>query len=460
MLRPEDLVSLAFRPIPLALASMLTAISCGGDICDAGDLASALIASQSGDTVAIGNCIVTGNFVVPPGVTVTGLGKTKSRLVSEIESDPLLLLETGTGDPTHIQELGLESLGRAAILTRGDGAIALEYLGITVSRGLGIGSGGTSSVQISGVTLLGPVTRASAGNLSPTTTATETATFGIAFANTDVELTGVDIQGFGFAGAAFIDTDVDWRDGIVTENHPIGIYASGAQLSLAEIEVSSTFQGTRPAAFGGFFDGSEVETTDVSLIDGEGYGLFHLGGTASHLAFSASGNNHAAIWGQSMSSLSVEGTINDNAFAGIVAASVDQLTLSNVTVSNTNTVRKLFDTYGAREIGDGIQLVYPIMSATVENVTLENNGRIGMLLELAGQTLGGITFTNVSATVTSTVQGGVVAQNGTAPGGWDSGVTRNGTTDAADRSFGTVPSVGVVGPCDYPRAFDGSLVTP
>jgi hypothetical protein len=82
------------------------------------------------------------------------------------------------------------------------------------------------------------------------------------------------------------------------------------------------------------------------------------------------------------------------------------------------------------------------------------------LIELGGATLGGITFTGVSAIVTSTVQGGVVAQNGTALGGWDTGVTRNGTTDAADRAFGAVPAVGVVGPCDYPRAIDGSLVSP
>jgi hypothetical protein len=453
----EDLVN---RPATLFSITCSVAASCGGDLCDAVELSDTLASSSPGDTVTVGNCIVSGNFVVPKGVTLTGLGSSKSRLKSTSGSDPLLLLETAANETTRVQDLSLESLGRAGVLARGDGAIELSSLALTVARGIGIGAGAIASARLTGVSLLGPVTQQNASFLPEVVTATDSATFGVAFAETEVELTGVDVRGFGSAGAAFIAADASWQDGTLEDNFPIGIYASEGALALDGLEVCRTIQGARPSAFGGFFSQADVATSGMTVCENEGYGLFHLGRAASHLALDAGGNNHAAVWGQSMSSLSVEGTITDNSFAGIVAASVMRVEVRNTTVSSTRIIRKIFDTYGARFVGDGIQLVYPIADATLEDVTLAGNQRVGLLIDLGGGSLANLAFDGVSATVTSTVQGGVVLQNGAAPATWDSGVTRNGTTDAADRAFQRQETVGVVGPCDYPRALDASLVSP
>jgi hypothetical protein len=82
-------------------------------------------------------------------------------------------------------------------------------------------------------------------------------------------------------------------------------------------------------------------------------------------------------------------------------------------------------------------------------VTLTNNGRVGLLVDLGGTG----TVLDVGAVVVDAPGAayGAIAQNGTVPAGWDAMVDRRGATLANDATFtGALDVAGAVGPSCLP----------
>jgi hypothetical protein len=92
-----------------------------------------------------------------------------------------------------------------------------------------------------------------------------------------------------------------------------------------------------------------------------------------------------------------------------------------------------------------------VAGLSLASLSLTENERIGVLLELGGAMLDPGVMAGVSITATSSSALGVVAQGGAATAGWDDDVTRGGTTSANDAAHtGDLSTVGIVGPCFMP----------
>jgi hypothetical protein len=88
---------------------------------------------------------------------------------------------------------------------------------------------------------------------------------------------------------------------------------------------------------------------------------------------------------------------------------------------------------GRIDVGDGIQTIGDASMIRLAQLRLEGNERVGVLFELSGGALEGeITGVMVDGTGDAL---GAIAQNGTIPEGWDSGITRSGAVLANDAAW-------------------------
>src|SRR5687767_8145336 len=115
-LRAVHLRSLGSKEIEMNIRSsviaatfaLLASAACGTEeLCDAGDLAAALAAAGSGDTVSIGACAIEGTFTVPAGVTLEGRGAAFSALSFSDPQGAVLVVYGGAN--THVRALRVET---------------------------------------------------------------------------------------------------------------------------------------------------------------------------------------------------------------------------------------------------------------------------------------------------------------------------------------------------------------
>jgi len=447
--RAISLISLVFSAVP----------GCGGDdlaACD--DLASALAGASTGDTVRLGACEVTGEFAVPPGVTLRGAGPASS-IVRGSPDGVALTLSAGS----RLSALAVVAEGAGAI-DAPEGGIALEDLRVTVTRGYGIRitDGGAA---LSRVFIEGPVTADNAGSIAPNPEPAGTATHGLYLSRVGTEsepavLTEVSVRGFARFGVLMRDSFVEWTGGGADGNLTTGLMMAGGVLTLEDVSLCGTLQGIQPLpAYAGVFTaGARVSTAGVMVCDGDGYGLLHDGVEASHADLVGMGNGDAALWVQRGGAFELGGSatvLSGNRVAGIVLVETPVVTISDARIDGSILGTRVEGEVGAIRVGDGIQaVVASTASIQIRDVQLAGNERVGILLDVGDAMVADTALAGVTVDGSGT-ELGVVAQSPAGligPGAWSSGVMRLGATVDNDLAVGApLDIVGIVGPMFLPR---------
>lgn len=426
------------------LAVSAGAVGCS-DPCDTDAISEELGAATGAGTVTLPECTLLGTVTVPPGVTLVGAGD-----ASRIElgaSDGPVILQSG-GAPAKLANLAVSRRGGGvAIESAGTQSVILEDVDVYVDEGTGIVFDGLVSATLTRVDVLGTSICGGANTGS---------THGIRMTDvSDAQLEDVTVQRFSVAGVALVDTTLSWNGGDANDNMNVGVYAQSGVVTMDDVELDRTCAApARPHGYAAYFDGPvTVDTQSLRVRDNEGFGLVHAGAAtsrplASHLALTAEDNDKPAVWAQSADALEISGSLARNGSGGVVAIDGASVMLHDLEVLETRTVRLVLETTSV-PFGDGIQLVNSAQGATIERVQIDDSGRAGLLIDLAGQTLQA-TITDVFVTVPPATVG-ARAQNGVAPPGWDNGINRTGSNSMTDNDpMNPQDPTGVIGPCEQP----------
>lgn len=437
---------------------LIFAMGCGdeGDDrpCTAAALSEALQAASAGDVVEVGACRIEGEFEVPGGVTLEGAGPAETFLVGG-EGPVLTLSGDGT---TVVRDLAVESDGRMGIRSSGSGEIELDGVDVRATRGIGIGIDGNPVVSLHTVHLTGPVLPENVEDFGSDVDPAVSATHGLVLLEVeDASLEDVTATGFASYGALLVGTNAAWNGGALDGNLGIGLCVAGGTASVDGVSIAGTLHGSglRPGYSALVMDGAEVDSTGLSIRDSTGYGMVVSEATGHHEGLVAEGNTDAAVWAQSSTSFELTGaTLSGNGFAGVVAADSSGIVITDSEIADTVLATSLFLDAGTIEVGDGVQLVGSAEGIRLEALTLRNNGRVGVLLDLDGASTAGVSLDDVD------VEGngeslGVIAQNGTIEDGWDASVARSGAVLDNDEAFTTagseLPLAGILGAASFPQ---------
>lgn len=430
----------------LSIIAALTAAYCGGDggLCDPVELADALANAVPGDTVEIGDCTIAGSFTVPAGVILRGQSRETSKLLS-VSRAPVLLLQPGAFPATRVEHLSIDSNARFGIRFEGTGMIELRDVEVRATEGVAIAIRGANSARLIDVAIASEAISASSSS--------NVATHGLVVVNTvEAVLEQVRINGFGEVGALFVHSNVRWNSGDADANRANGLIVEDGQAVLTDLSISRTIAKISPMrSWAAVFNtGATIESSALTLQDNEAYGALHIGtAEVTHDALTATNNDNTPLWLTSVPNIRVTNSVFDrNQFAGIVAHQTSSFTLANTTISNTRSVQRMLELDGPVTIGDGLQLKESTLDIEIDQLQLIDNEHAGMLIELGSGSTAGITIAQTTASVASATAFGAVAQNGTIVPGWDANITRN-FDPARDLTSG-LPSVGAVGPCEFP----------
>ena len=476
----------------------LAASACGGSDgaapCDREGAQAALDGAGPGDTVSLGACEVQGPLRVPASVRLAGTEGTV--VVADPESAAVIL--TPGVPATELASLTVRATGRAGVIATGAGDVSLDDVTVVATRGVAAGFAGLGSLDVSSLTIAGPVTASTAsspeylrvvaaapppGECPPGATCECTpgethddgrvcdsvgrwARVGPAYGLylggvADAVLTDVDVSGLAEYAVVLSDSTVRWTSGSVGENLGVGVRQIGGSLTLDGVSVETTLQGVRgaPAYAVAATDGATIDATSLSLLDNERYGLLLLDGSGTFVDLLAERNADAAIWCGSCDGFAMRGTatmLSDNGFAGVVVAASSRVHIEDAVVTGTLTADRPVGEFGVRRVGDGLHVLSSAVDVTVERVALRDNGRAGLVVDLGAAESPSIVFRDVTVDASGESLGAV---GGTAdgaghlvpvsPGGWDDGITRMGATVANDvAALPTMDAVGTGAPSD------------
>jgi len=433
----------------------------GKQICNYDELIEVLNQAQPGQTVKIGNCRITGSFTIPSGVILEGVDKNASILVSEGDHPVLKITpSTDQSNLTEVTKISIESNGLAGILCKGEGNVQIKDVKITSSRGIAIGAEELTSLNLSDIILDGPITQENANNFPPNITAADIATHGLVLVRvSNASLTNVSVSGFATYGALLVDSDTQWEGGGASGNMGTGVLVHKGHAFFKNLGICQTIQGLKliPSYAGVFVNGATIETDNVEVCDGDGFGFLHDSVTANHANLKVRNNGDAGLWVQKSPSFQISGNgteIKSNRFAGVVLFEVGDTVIQDAKMDENIITTRVFEETGSIDVGDGIQIVKPAGHVTLQNLSMSNNERVGILLDLGGGSFDNVTIEGVSVEGTGN-QYGAIAQNGQIPDSWDSGVTRRGNVSVNDESFmGTLSIVGTVPSKSIPSAND------
>ena len=147
--------------------------------------------------------------------------------------------------------------------------------------------------------------------------------------------------------------------------------------------------------------------------------------------------------------------ISGNGLAGIVSVETESLEVHGARVEATTEQVTTVGETGLRMAADGVHLMEGTGSAVLDDVTLSNNARVGLLVDVrADGDLPRVTLSSVTVNASGTALG-AVAQSATgviASGPWDRGITRQGTAALNDAAItDRLDVLGAVGPMYMPR---------
>ncbi len=476
------------RNATIALAALVAAGCNAGPYCDGEAADDALMAAAPGDVVELGACEVMGPLRVPPGVELAG--QTGTVVVAPRDSGGVVLL--GGPSASVVRDLEVRVEGRIGVLFRGGGAGRMERVRVDARRGIGMGAEGMASLELIDVELIGPVDEVNASDarwlrvlpapIDPASCpgpgacdcepgaideaneqlcnadgrwATWTATFGLVLTRVaSADLSGVTVRGFAEWGAVLTDSGVRWVGGGVEDTLGVGVRQVGGTLDLEDVAAERTHAGLRGARPYGIVttDGGRLEGLRVTVSDNDRYGVLLSGATGLLEDLVAERNGDAALWVAGSDDFELCGTattLSDNAFAGAVVVGSSGVRLADGSVAATAEQERPVGALGVLRVGDGVHVIDATGPIQLQDVTLSDNDRSGILVDLGSMGTGNVTFAGVTVSGSGAQLGAVAGRPGgagqltaEAPAGWDSGITRSGAVGTNDAMFtGSISAV-------------------
>ncbi len=457
--------------------ALVAALGCrdedeGNSLCDADGLAAALAAAGPGDTVQMGSCTITGTFTVPPGVTLAG----SEGSVIAADGDVAVRLEPSPDTPTTLRDLSVQSALRVGVLARGAGGVAVQRVAVVAERGYALGAESLTSIALESVDLAGPVTADNADSETFVTPDPDVAaTFGLVLLGVArADLSDVDVSGFAEFGVTVLDRDstgatvppttLTWTQGTVVDTLGTATYFSGGSIELTDVTVMRTHRGLRGLpTYGAVFTGeAAVTSTRLSVCDGSDFGILHEGGTGDHTDLEVTHNGSGGLMAGATQMLRISGpgsSLYANGAVNVLVLDARDVMMRDAQIGGAllkaSNLRAgtLGDTI---DLGDGIQLLGTYENVILEDVTLTDNERAGLVVDVGMDGGAGITFTNVSVngsgSMLGAIGGTVDAPSGqlvpaAVGGGWDTGISRLGATAANDGAWaGNLDIAGIIGP--------------
>ncbi|HJL18917.1 MAG TPA: right-handed parallel beta-helix repeat-containing protein [Sandaracinaceae bacterium LLY-WYZ-13_1] len=479
-----------------AIAALALSTACGADPCDADAVRAALAAAAPGDVVEVGACRLTGSFVVPAGVTLEGRGEASVLEGGGLAGSPVQL-EGGT-EPARLSSVRVETRGPAGVSIRGGGSAVLEDVAVFATRGIGLGIDGVATT-LTRVRVEGPVTEANAGDArwirvagaplpgSPGCPrascecepgdvdvdgetervcnadgrwATWTATYGIYATGAELSLTDVEVAGLAAAGVVVADgSSLDWRGGGIRDVIGVGLLVLGGDAAVEDATIERVVEGLRGVPSYGVIatEGANLDTRRVRLSNGARYGLLQLDATGTHDALTVEGHGDAGVWVGDSDAFTLRGAsvLADNGFAGIVVADSQHVSVEGARISGTRRVRRSVGMAGDLEVGDGVHLSGSHDDVRLTDVVLEGNERVGLLADLGAGAAADVTFDRVEVRASGGAFGALAGERDVAsgaitvgaPAGWDTGITRAGAAVTNDPvASGAFDAVVIPGP--------------
>jgi hypothetical protein len=413
--------------------------ACSDPICDADLLREAL--DRQDDEVEIGACRIEADVTVPGGTTLRGQADATIAGMIHVVASP---------DAARIEKLRVESDGPAGIVVRGAGTAVIEDVVVDASLGVGIGVDGVAGVRIARTSVRGVADESDAVTFGVNAPVPSTiSTHGLIVKDTaSATLEDVSVRGFASFGVLMLSSTTAWNGGDASDNISVGVMVARGRASISNVVVGGTIESAMldSLTYGVVTGTAAVETVALSVHDTGGVGVFHLHGHASHSLIDATGNQYGAVRFERVSSGRVAGQLANNRFGGVLAFDSNDITVEDAQIMGT------FEVISNQTMaGDGIHLVGG-SGARIANTVLAENDRVGVAIDLMGATLSAGIFDNVTVSRGGTADYGVLVQGGTLGSGWETGLSRDADTIAADQAFtGTFDTVGAVGPCFFPR---------
>jgi hypothetical protein len=471
-----DALALA-RSLACALALSLPLGCAEPGICDGASLTRALAEAAPGDVVAIGSCTVEGTLTIPAGVRLEGVDGSRVRAPESGSAIEVIPSQASGSAATTVAGLSIEARGRAGIVARGAGEIAIERVTVLAARGVAVAVEGTSAT-IRDLVIEGPIDEttardpafarvvggAPAAAACPSGATCEceigsvegeracdvdgrwsrlTATYGLHARDATLDIEGLDVRGIALFAVVLRGCETVWTGGSVDETLGVGVEVLGGRAELHEVRVEHTRQGLRGVASYAVVaaEGAVLETTSLTIRDSERYGLLHASSIGRHAGMLAERNADAAVWADQSDELAIrDSTIEGSGFAGLVVVDSHDVTITDVAVTGTREVLRPLGIFGTVEIGDGIHLMGTTERVLLERVAVSANARIGLTIDLGATGSSLPVLVDVQASAEGDAYGAIAGRVDVAtgrlvagaPAGWDTGVARDGAALAND----------------------------
>ena len=406
-----------------------------------------------GDEVELGACRIQGPLFVPSGVSLRGAGI--GQTIVEVAGDDIAIqLAQGT-EEISVRALSVESEGCAGLIAQNTGKLNIEDVVLSVRRGVALGISALDEVSITDLMIEGPVSAERAAEVQPSLApyaCSSVASHGAVFVDVNkASLKNVEISGFSAFGLLSLRSSFVWKEGGVHHGLGTGIEVWSGDAELVDVEVEGVVHGQGAVeAFGAFFGGeATIETSGMRIHDGDDFGVMHDHAHATHFDLNVSNQRFAGVWAQSSNGLRIASSnVHENRFAGIVIIDSDDIELEEIRVVDTTIGVTVIGETGALRAGDGLQFVRS--SGNVAQIELEENERVGLLLELGGESTNRFDFRDVQVFGSGT-QLGAIAQNGTRVDNWDAEIRRSEVLRENDAAFrGSLDIAQAVGPSCLP----------
>lgn len=450
-------------------------------LCEPSAVKAAIEGASAGETITLGACTFEVNFAIPAGVIVTGSSDDSGRttiVTGNASERGAVGLSLTTG--SRLMLVDIVSRGGIGVALRSGGT--LESVTIDLEKGVGVAMRG-GSPELSDVRVTGSVDDpmdarfvdlssfvAESGNCTGADCecvpgevfldseevctdlgrrVTYTSSYGVYGVDIDATLRAIEVTDTAEAGVVLQDSIVLWEDGDISDVLGTGILIRGGEAELRNVNVARSLEGLRGLAAYGVIATSSATfgSTSLRVSDGERYGMLLDGVNGTHTGLRVEANGDAGVWISGASDvLLADATLSGNAFAGVLVAASENVRIEGSRIEGTAAVRRtLGSPFGSREIGDGLHVQGS--QVAVRNVSLADNARVGLLVELGDSAP---LFEDVDvespAGALGAIGGEIVDGEVTtgAAAGWDEGIRRGVNATAADGSWTTPVAISVV----------------
>ena len=420
---------------------------------DASSLRAALRDSDPGDYVRVTGR-VRGQFVVPAGVIMSGLGGGELVVVDGLQgldvrgsSDP--------GRPTTVTDLTitLEADQPAGIVARGG---HVRIVDVQVNAGASTPAAiYLEDVDVADLRALRLFGDSVEGGLS-------SRDFGsglVLLRVQDAVVSDVVAQFFGRVGVAIVDSTVRWDNGNASDIEEIGVLVHSSSVTLSNIEASRV-RGRPDGAMNGFVltGDADVRGQQLSASLCGNQGFLQVGGRSKIERLQVFANSWYGAQIQDAESVELSMLLSEQNFgAGLVATAVQRLRIIDSEVSRhaRANIPVGGNTTATEPFGDGIEVIDSFSDLLLSGVRMAENWRVGLLLVGRGETLTRSMFEDVIISVGDDSSSFGVATVAVALGpNWTDGIFRGGALAARDETAGRLRNFAREPPSDFNFGFE------